>query len=432
MAGTALDPVLHLIAVGITDRSATPEVSARLFAEEPYAAAVLERVRAAGAGEALVLTTCERVEVIAAHEDPALADRSLLEAIAGGCGIDPGELAAAARGHVGEAALRHVFSVAASLESAMIGDPQILGQLKESHRRAADAGAAGPALDSALRAAYTAARRVRAETALAEGPVSIAASAQLVARDVHGDLRRPRALLIGLGEIGEFLGGELKAAGVRDMVVIHASPARAEAAARRLGCHFRTLADLDDALAAADIVISATGAGSFTVVARAAEAALIARRREPMFLIDAAVPGDIDPDVAALDGAFVYDIEDLERIAQRGRATREAAVAAAQAIVEDELAAFIRQRAERSAVPALVALRQHFEATRAGVLAERGLSAEEATRRLINRLLHDPSEVLRGAARRDEAGALATALRRLFRMPGAAPNEDERGEEDNR
>ncbi|MFQ5467062.1 MAG: NAD(P)-binding domain-containing protein, partial [Kiloniellaceae bacterium] len=280
MAGTALDPARHLIAVGVTDRSATPEISAHLFAEEPNAAAVLERVRAAGVGEALVLTTCERVEVIAAHQDPALAERSLLEAIAGGCGIDPGELAAARR-HVGEAALRHVFAVAASLESAMIGDPQILGQLKESHRRAADAGAAGPALDSALRAAYAAARRVRAETALAEGPVSIAASAQLVARDVHGDLRRRRALLIGLGEIGEFLGGELKAAGVRDMVVIHASPARAEAAARRLGCHFRALADLDDALAAADIVISATGAGTFTVAARAAEAALVARRREP-------------------------------------------------------------------------------------------------------------------------------------------------------
>ncbi|MEE8500890.1 MAG: glutamyl-tRNA reductase, partial [Kiloniellales bacterium] len=173
---------------------------------------------------------------------------------------------------------------------------------------------------------------------------------------------------------------------------------------------------------------AATGTGRYTVTAPLAEAALKRRRREPIFFIDTAIPGDIDPAVARLDGAFVYDLEDLERVALEGKANREAETEAAWRILDEELAEFLRQRAERAAAPSVAALRRHFESARAAVLAEGGAGAEEATRRLINRLLHDPSEVLRAAAAgdRDPQGraALETALRRLFRID--AEKEDDK------
>jgi glutamyl-tRNA reductase len=239
---------------------------------------------------------------------------------------------------------------------------------------------------------------VRAETALAGQPVSIAASALLVARDVHGALDRRGALLIGLGEMGEFMAAELVEAGIGNLVLAHPSAARAEAAARRLGCHFRPWDELAEALAGADIVVTAMGTGAYTVTAPQAEAALKHRRREAIFFVDAAVPGDVDPAVAPLDGAYLYDLEDLERVALEGasggQADRAAETATAWRILDEELAAFLRgptQSGEASPgeAPVSATLRQRFEAARAEVLAEGHGSAEDATRRLVERLLRD-------------------------------------------
>lgn len=424
MAEAANDPASHLLLVGVNHRSAGPALRERLFAAEPDAAAVLEAVRAAGASEAVVLATCERIEALALEDDPAAAAPRLLAALARGAGIDPAEFEAQGYRLFGEDAVRHLFAVAASLDSQIVGEPQVLGQVKESHRRAAEAGLVGPTLDSLLQAAYGTAKRVRSETRLAEQPVTIAASALQVARDVHGDPGRRGALLIGLGEMGEFMAAELSDAGLGDLVIVHTSIARSEAVARRFGCNYRPWDELQEALAGADIVVSALGTGRYSVTAAMAEAALKRRRREPIFFIDTAIPGDIDPAVAPLDGAFVYNLEDLERVARRGKANREAAAAAARDIVDQELAAFLRQRAERSAVPSVAALRGHFESVRDDVLAGGRLSAEEATRRLVNRLLHDPSEVLRTTAAEEsganeaQRGALERALRRLFRIEG--------------
>jgi len=226
--------------------------------------------------------------------------------------------------------LAHLFSVAAALESQVVGEPQILGQVRESHRQAADLGQVGPSLDACVQAAYAAAKRVRTETDVGRYPVSIASAALLVARDVHGDLTHCTALLVGLGEMGEFMGGELKAAGVRELAVIHPVLRRAQSAAQRLGAHYRPWEELDDALATSDIVVGALGAGRFSVTARQAERALRARRRAPIYFIDAAVPLDIEPQVNALDAAFVYDLEDLERLALKGRDSRQQALQAAR------------------------------------------------------------------------------------------------------
>ena len=421
MAG-APNPASGLLVVGVNHRSAGPAVRDRLFATEPDASALLAEVRAGGVAEAVVLSTCERAEVVTIHPDARAAEHAFLRALAAHAGLGQDELQDQSFRHHGPEAVRHVFAVAASLDSQMIGEPQVLGQIKDSHRRAADAGMVGPGLEAILQAAYGAAKRVRSETTIAQQPVSITAAALMVARDILGDLTRRSALLVGLGEMGEFMATEINRAGVRDLVIVHVSATRAEAVARRLGCHYRPWDELEDALAGADIVLGAAGAGRFSVNAPQAEAALKRRRREPMFFIDAAVPGDIDPAVAKLDGAFVYDLEDLERVALQGKATREAASAKAWRILTEELEAFLRRRAERAAGPGVAALRSHFEAVRADVLGDGQLDAEEATRLLVNRLLHDPSEVLRRATTAEDGAdapqrtALERALRRLFRL----------------
>ncbi len=411
-----MDTDTSLVAIGISHRSASAVLRERLFASEPDQAALLAAVRQAGVAEGMAVATCERMELWAAagSPDPAAAFFGLL---AGATGIEAAALREQVYCHRDDAAMRHIFAVAASLDSQVVGEPQVLGQVKECHRQAAAAGLIGPALEPVLQAAYGAAKRVRGETPLAQQPVSIAASATLVARDVHGDLGRRTGLLIGLGEMGEFLAAELKDAGIGDLVVMHTSVARSEAVARRLGGHFRPWEELGDALAGADIVVSAMGTGGYAVTAQLAETALKRRRRKAIFFIDAALPGDIDPEVGQLDAAYVFDLADLERVARKGKATREAATAAAWHILDDEIAAFQRRRAERGAGPAVTALRRRFEALRAEVLADSRLGADEATRLLLNRLLHDPSEVLRQAAADAHTETdLDAALRRLFRL----------------
>ena len=431
MAGTHRDAADKLLMVGVNHRTAPARLRDQLFVEPEDQPAVLAEIRAEGVVEALVVSTCDRVEVLAVTDDPAAA-AGLLGVLAGRAGLPAAVLDGQCFRARGREALAHLFAIAASLESQVIGEPLVLGQLKESHRAAAAEGMTARHLEAALQAAYAAAKRVRNETAIAQRPVSIAAVAAQLARRVHGDLSRSSALLLGLGEMGELLAGELCSAGVGHLVVVHTSQPRAEAAAHRLGCNYRPWEELAEALAEADTVVAASGTGRYIVTASLAAAALKKRRRRPIFFIDAAVPGDVEPTVGALDGVFVYDLADLEGIVLEGRAGREATGEAARRILDEELSAFLRGQAERNAVPAVVALRRQFEATRESVLAESGLDAAEATRRLINRLLHGPSEALRRTAIDDAArcDALERAVESLFGDAGRGEADNKDGEED--
>jgi glutamyl-tRNA reductase len=389
----ARNPVSRLCLVGVNRRSAGAALGERLFAEEFDPGGLLARLGSdrgdGGLAEAMVLATGERLEVTALADDPLAAVARVTEALAVETRTLAADIGAQSFHCLGAEAARHFFAVAAALDSQGLGEPQILDQVKEDHRRAVEAGVAGSGLAALLQAAEAAAGRVRAETALAEQSVSIAASALLVARDVHGALGRRGALLIGLGEIGEFMAAELIEAGIGNLVVAHPSVARAEAAARRLGSHFRPWEQLDEALVGADIVVAAMGTGRYTVDAPQAEAVLKRRRREAIFFIDAAVPEDVDPAVASLDGAYLYNLEDLERVALGGKADRAAETATAWRILDEELAAFLRGPPEGDAGPVSSDLRRRFEAARGEVLAEGPASAEDATRRLIERLLRD-------------------------------------------
>lgn len=415
----------RLVVVGANYRSSPVALRDRLFVAAPDQPALLARLRAAGIDEALVLATCDRVEIVAAASDPDRAASVALDVLAEQAGVTRAALDGATCRYDGRDAVRHLFEVASSLDSMITGEPQVLGQVKESHRVARAAGACGPVLDGVLAAAYRVAKRVRSETAIGERPVSIAAAAERLARNIHGDLRSCVGLLIGDGDMGELIAAHLRhsgrpGAGLGALTVIARIEARAELLARSLGCNVAPFEALDRLLAGADIVIAALATGRHVVTREQAAAALAARRRKPIFLIDAAAPGDVERAVNDLDGAFVYDLAELEAVAIEGRAGRDAAAAAAARMVEEAVEAHVRDRAGRRAGPAVARLRARFEAARQAALREAGGDAEAATRLLVNRLLHEPSAALRALAASGDVDSAAAErlLTRLFGLDG--------------
>jgi glutamyl-tRNA reductase len=364
-----------------------------------------------------LLATCERLELITMGAEADGARRDFAAHFAERLSVSPDQLATALYVHEDRSALRHLFAVASSLQSLVLGEPHILGQLRAAHRVASEAGLVGGGLEAALQGAFAAARRVRRETRIGERPGSLAAAAVELAREIHGDLDRAVGLLVGTGEMGELMLDQLRAAGLGRMIVSGAPPA-VESIAARQSCPWAVFPPTDALLAEADILVAAATGGPRTLSAGMMAQVLRQRRRRPVFVIDAAIPPTVEPAVNDLDGAFLYTLDDLERAAVAGQNARGAAAAEAWAVLETELADFERRQAERAAVPVVTALRSHFEAVRAALLRdEPGLDAEAATRLLVNRLLHAPSEVLRGLAASAADAAEAEALaRRLFRL----------------
>ena len=413
-AGTSRE----LLVIGVNHRSAASDLGERFALIEAELDTMLDALRAGGIADAMLIATCERIELVGS--DP----RSLelfVPLLAARLHLAPEAVEPAIYRRAGDAAMRHLFAVASALDSGVIGEPQVLGQLKAAHRAAAEHGLVGGTLEAALEAAYAAARRVRRETKIAQGAVSLATAALALARDIYGDLTDRTALLLGPSELGALMAGQFRRAGLGRLIVC-GPPLRAASAARDLDAPLVDLDAIESALSASDIVISSLGNGRPVMTRALVAAALRKRPLTPIFVIDAAIPADAEPAINDLDGAFLYDLADLERAALAGRAEREAAAAAGRAIIDQELAAFAERAASRRAVPALVALRRRIERLREEALAEGG-DAETVTRRLVNRLLHDPSEALRQLA--GEEGDVATSerlLRRLFRLG----SEDER------
>jgi glutamyl-tRNA reductase len=397
-----------LLVIGVNHRSKPADLRDRfaLFAADLDSA--LAELKARGLAEAVLLATCDRIELVSA--DPEAASL-FVPLVSSRLGVAEKVIASALYRRDGQAALKHLFAVASALDSQVIGEPQVLGQVKAAHRAAAAQGLIGATLDEALDAAYVAARRVRRETRIAWGPVSLAAASLSLARQIHGELDALTALLIGPSEMGVLIAEQFRRAGLKRILRWGA----VERAARGAGGPIVAPGELAYDVASADIVISALGAGRIALTRDLVAAALRKRPLKPIFVIDAAIPAEAEPAINDLDGAFLYNLADLERAALVGRAEREETAASAWAIIEAELAAHEAERAERRGVPAVVALRRHIERLRDEVLEEGG-DAAAATRRLVNRLLHDPSEVLRSEAGAGDVAAMEQWLRRLFRL----------------
>jgi glutamyl-tRNA reductase len=405
-----------LFVAGVGHASAGDAMVERMFITDSALPAALAALRQAGIEQAIVLSTCDRVEVIGAATDPLAQGTRALALLAERAGMDGETINRLGHQASDEAALRHLFALAAGLESQVLGEPQILGQIKDAHRRASAASMIDRELETALQACYAAAKRVRSETEIGRRPVSLAQAAVQLARDVHGALGRSRCLMIGAGEMGELLVEQLRLAGVDRLSITAPSPVRAEEAARRLAGRVVPYEPLDAAIADCDIIVTAAGTGRYLLTRARVDAAQRARRHRPLFIIDAGVPADVEPAVEGLDGVIRYDLDDLERATMSGRASRSAATEPALRIIDDEIAAFQRAQAERAAVPAIIALRRHFEAARQQALRQAGGDATRATELLVNRLLHEPTSALRRAAGFDGLGIKRQEMERLLKL----------------
>lgn len=419
----------RIFAVGANHRSSGAMLRDRLFIDDAMVPRTLDRLRNAGLGQAIILSTCDRIEIQGIHPEAERMATVIRDDFCATSNVGGDEIADQSYAHYDAAALRHIFAVAASLDSQVIGEPQVLGQVRAAHRLSADSGMMGPEFEAVLQAAYGVAKRVRTETQITRRPVSIASAAAQVAQDLHGDLSRCRALIVGLGEIGELIHDHMRQAGLRDTALTGPSQ-RMESAARRAGLHFVPYVELAAELALSDIVVSAAGTGRRIITAELVEGALRERRRRPILFLDGGVPSDMDAALERHDGAYLYTLDDLEQVALEGRTQRQEASADAWCLVEDGVAAWQRRQAERDAVPSVVALRDHFEQVRQEVLAEHpNADPEEVTRLLINRLLHRPSTALRDLAASDEAGTVLnrTQVEQLLGLLFADPsNEEER------
>lgn len=414
-------PGAMLLTVGATPRATPLGTRDRLLVAEDGLPTLLESLRLAGIEEAIVIATCERTEIYALTAEARRTTASVTRVLAEHGAFTAEELAGQLQVLEGEHAIRHLFTLAASLDSLVVGEPNILGQIKAGWRLAKTAGMVGSGLDAYLQAAFATAKKVRSRTALGAGPASLAAAAVEVARTVHGRLPQSRTLLVGWGEMAELAVQALIAAGVRQIVVTDPLAVRAAHTAEALDCHIVAFEGRAAALADADIVITSLGTRRFVITPADVRSALPRRRHRPMVFFDCAVPGDIDPAIDGIEEVFRYDLDDLERLARNGHASRREDAARALTLIEADIRAFADGLKERDAIAAVVALRRRFEEVREAALADAGGDAEKATRLLINRLLHGPTEALKAVARAKAADAgdldlLQRCLDRLFQL----------------
>ena len=411
------DKPARVFAIGVNHRSGSAFLRDRLFVDEEMLPEVYGRLARGGIRQAVILSTCDRVEIQGMDAEPehaASVVREIFESVAVG---EADSLENAVYTHFDNAAVRHIMAVASSLDSQIVGEPQVLGQVREAHRHATAAGMSGHDLDDVLQAAYTTAKRVRSETSIGERAVSIASAAVQIAEDLHGDLRERSALIVGLGEIADLIVRQLRAAGI-ERISMTGPGRRAEREALALGFHFVPFERLGEGLVRADIAVTAAGLGRYLVERAMVSEALRERRRRPMLFLDGGVPADVDPDVHDIDDAFVYKLDDLEQVALRGRQEREVVATEAWRIVDAEVERWRADRAVREVVPTLVSLRERFDAARLQILTDRpGINADEATRLLVNRLLHAPTLALREmTGDRDSKVAAERLVARLFRL----------------
>ena len=409
---------MRLSLVGVSHHRAVVELRERVALDADGAAALAHRL--SGEDEAVVLSTCNRTEVyLASAAGGALEETSvaaLLELAA-----DAGEqLAPVLYRLTDESAAFHLFRVAAGLDSLVPGEGEILGQVRAAY----ETGAPGPLLDRLFRQALHAGRRARLETAIGESPSSVPAAAAALAQQVFGDLAGRRVLLLGAGRMSELAARNLVSRGARIDAVANRTPEHGEALARQVGARAVGLESIESELQTADVVVASTSAAGF-VVGPTAEAALRDRRGRPLLFVDLAVPRDVDPALAQVDGCFVYDVDDLEAVVEESLAGRRVEAARAERVVAAEAERFRAWQASLSVVPAIASLRAHAEEIRAGELAKaegrldqlsdsERRAVESVTSQIVNKLLHLPTVRLKEAAVAADGVVYADVVRHLF------------------
>jgi glutamyl-tRNA reductase len=415
----------EIVIVGVTHRSAPVEVREQVaFSDDRIENALRQLVQIDSIEEGVILSTCNRVEVVASTSSGDDAVEILGSFLAAGERSQPAQLTEHLSVYRGREAVRHLFRVAASLDSMVVGEPQILGQLKGFYTRASAVGSVGMVLHRCFHKAFSVAKRVRSETGVANKSVSVSSAAVDLASKIFERLEDKTAMLIGAGAMGESAARHLLAHGVRSMIVANRTFDRAVELARDLRATPVPFDELERYLALADVVIGSTAADEPILTMPLIRSVLRQRKYRPMFLIDLSVPRNFDPQINQLDNVYLYDIDDLGAVAHENLDERGREANKAEEIVDDEVDTFTRWLASLDAVPTIVALRDKFDAIRRAELdrtiaALRELSPGERealevmTQAIVNKILHAPIRHLKQHGRRREAMYLAAA-RQLF------------------
>ncbi|MDR2801418.1 MAG: glutamyl-tRNA reductase [Desulfovibrio sp.] len=376
--------------------------------------------------ESLILSTCNRVELLAAGKGDITGQ--MLQCWARARDARISDIQPYVYIHRSLEAVRHVFSVASSLDSMVLGEPQILGQMKAAYRRAAACRTTGVILNRLLHKSFSVAKRVRTETAVASNAVSISYAAVELARRIFGDMRRHRVLLVGAGEMAELAAMHLLQNGVAEILVANRTHAHGEELAGRFRGRAVPFERLADFLPSVDIIITSTGSPEPIIRARDIRAVLKARKNSPMFFIDIAVPRDIDPDVNSLDNVYLYDIDDLKEVVEENIAGRRDEAERARKIVNEEVAAFAGWLATLDIQPTLVALAgrgKRLAGEEVSKTLKRLGSGDENLREaleimadsLVRKLHHDPIMFLKhGCTHQESNNSRISAIRRIFNL----------------
>jgi glutamyl-tRNA reductase len=419
---------MAFLALGINHKTASVDVRERVaFTPEQLVEALQQLCRVTPSREAAILSTCNRSELYL--EQGQLSADEVLRWLADYHQLSIDELRACAYVHQDNDAVRHMMRVASGLDSMVLGEPQILGQMKSAYAVAREAGTIGPLLGRLFQATFSTAKTVRTDTAIGENPVSVAFAAVSLAKQIFADLHRSQALLIGAGETISLVARHLHDQGVKRIVVANRTLERASQLAEQFGAHAVLLADIPQELANSDIVISSTASQLPILGKGAVERALKQRKHKPIFMVDIAVPRDIEPEVGELDDVYLYTVDDLHEVIEENLKSRQGAAQAAEELVSCGADDFMQRLRALAAVDVLKAYRQQAERLRdeelskAQRLLANGGNAEEAlaqlARGLTNKLLHAPSVQLKklSADGRFEALAVAQELFALDEGP---------------
>jgi glutamyl-tRNA reductase len=426
---------MKLQLIGVNHNSAPVEVRERLAIPESRLADACQRLaQHPGIDEGVILCTCNRVEVLAATQNGAADLRRFLHDY---FQVDEREFEPHLYEYREKEAVRHLFRVASSLDSMVVGEPQILGQVKEAYATARAVGAVGGQLDQLFSRAFAVAKKVRTETAIGTSAVSVASVAVELAKKIFGSLNGKRVYLVGAGKMSELAARHLLAHGAASIFVANRTYDRAVTLAGKFNGEAIRFEELYNTADRADIVITSTGAPHAIFRREHGELFMARRKNRPMFFIDIAVPRDVDPEMNKLDGIFVYDIDDLQQAVASHVADRKKEAERAEKMVEEEVERFHARLQTLDVVPTIVSLQEHLETIRqaeidrvrgrlGAMTPEQEMAIETLTRGIVNKIMHTPITTLKSAAREPHATTVVEVVRRLFNLrdkdsgPGSA------------
>jgi len=413
---------MELLCLGLSHQSASVSVRERLALSDETQRNLLGQLSNTG-HEAMILSTCNRVEFYVAAPSLERARETLRAQVVGVAGADALPVIYE---HQGDRALVHLFRVAASLDSMVLGEAQILGQVKDAFEQGQKCGSVRGELSRICAAAFSSAKRVRSETDIGKSATSMASAAIALAQKVFGGLEGQKVLMVGAGEMAELCARHLRDAGAGELWVISRTLERATNLAALVGGQAEPFEALPKLLVAADVVICSTASPRPILTRELVASVARPRKHRPLFMVDLAVPRDISPDVNELDGVYAYDVDDIQKVVSENTAARVTEAAKAEAIIAEEIARFVRTRAVREGVPVLAQLRSRAEGIArmeldktlvqlGGVLTDKQKRSLEAMAlAIVNKLLHQPTAKLRAVGGGEAHNSLAEAAAELF------------------